>query len=153
MKAFAISLQLVLASSIALTAITDICGLRPAQAQAFAAAESMNGLWVNVDPNTRGLVRIEIHDRRIHPYGACHPDLCDWGVLKARSFAAGVDSSPATAMLARQATSFSRSEISLSLEAHGRLRVEVFTHFTDQSGRADYRSVDYFAHNRAPYNP
>lgn len=113
----------------------------------------MNGTWANVDPNTRGLVRIEIRDRKIHPYGACHPDLCDWGVLKARSFAASVDSSSATALLAKQTTSFSRSEITLSLEADGRLRAEILTHFTDQSGRADYRSVDYFTHYRPLYIP
>lgn len=122
-----------------------------AAAQGAAAIGALDGTWVNVDPATRGLVRIAIDAKKIHPYGACHPDACDWGVLKAKSFAASVDSSNATALQAKKVTSFSRAEITLSLESDGRLRAEVFTHFTDGSGRADYRTVNYFVRGRAPY--
>jgi hypothetical protein len=124
-----------------------------AGAQAPAATNDMNGTWFNVDTNTRGLVRIEIQNNKIHPYGACHPDPCDWGTLKAKSFAQTVDSSLAVALLAKQNTSFSHVEITLSLERDGRLRAEVFTHFTDGSGRADYRTVNFFAHRRPAYAP
>jgi hypothetical protein len=114
---------------------------------------NLNGTWFNVNARTRGLVRIEIDDKKIHPYGACYPDPCDWGVLKAKSFASTVDSGFAVALMAKQSTNFSRSEITLSLEHDGRLRAEVFTHFTDSSGRADYRSVDYFKRMRPGYAP
>jgi hypothetical protein len=57
------------------------------------------------------------------------------------------------ALLAKQNTSFSHAEITLSLERDGRLRAEVFTHFTDKSGRADYRTVNYFTRRRPAYAP
>jgi hypothetical protein len=129
------------------------CSMPAMSAQQPAAANNMNGIWTNVDANTRGLVRIQINGNKIHPYGACHPDLCDWGVLKAKSFAASVDSDAPAALLAKHDTGLIRSEITISLEAYGRLRVEVFTHFSDNSGRADYRTVNFFARNAAAYMP
>ena len=106
-----------------------------------------------MDPQTRGLVRIVINDRKIHPFGACHPNPCDWGELKGKSFTAGVDSSNATALTAKTTTNFDKVELTVSLEGDGRLRVETFTHFTDESGRADYRTVNYFVRGRIPYVP
>ena len=138
--------------TISVAAILPICGA-VAGAQQPAVASDMNGTWINVDPATRGIVRIQVNGKKIHPYGACHPDLCDWGWLKAKGFAATVDSSSQTALLAKQHTGFSRSEITLSLDAGRKLRVEVFTHFTDGSGRADYRTVNFFTRNRAAYVP
>jgi hypothetical protein len=131
--------------------LLPVCGAPAAPAQ--AASNDMNGTWFNVDTHTRGLVQIEIRDNKIHPYGACHPDPCDWGKLKAKSFAQNVDSGLAVALMAKQNTGFSHVEITLSLERGGRLRAEVFTHFTDGSGRADYRSVDYFTRRRPAYAP
>jgi hypothetical protein len=113
----------------------------------------MNGDWLNVDANTRGIVEILIGGNRVHPYGACHPTPCDWGAIKARSFASSVDSSDVVRLTAKKKTNFSAIEMTLSLEADGRLRAEVFTHFTDNSGRADYSTVNYFARGRRPYTP
>lgn len=124
-----------------------------AEAQPPAVTGDMDGIWNNVDAQTRGLVQIEIRGNKIHPYGACHPDPCDWGTLKAKSFATNVDSGTAVALTANQSTSFSRVEITLSLERDGRLRAELFTHFTDESGRADYRTVNYFIRHRPAYAP
>lgn len=153
MKVFGIFLRLALIATTSAAIILPVCGAPAAPAQAPAVIGSMNGTWVNVDPKTRGLVRIEIRDKKIHPYGACHPDPCDWGVLKAKVFAASVDSDSAVALLAKQSTSSQRSEITLSLERNGKLRAEIFTHFTDGSGRADYRSIDYFTRIRPAYAP
>jgi hypothetical protein len=136
-----------------LAAFIIVCDASAAPAQAQVVTNNLNGTWFNVNARTRGLAQIEIHDKKIHPYGACHPDPCDWGVLKAKSFASTVDSGFAVALMAKQNTSFSDSEITLSLEHDGRLRAEVFTHFTDGSGRADYRSVDYFERIRPAYAP
>jgi hypothetical protein len=153
MKISAILLCLVLISTIAVAAMLTVCSASAAAAQAPAVVGNMDGTWVNVNPKSRGPVRIEIQDKKIHPYGACHPDPCDWGVLKAKPFAASVDSPFAAALLAKYSTSFSRAEITLSLERDGRLRAEIFTHFTDGSGRADYRSIDYFTRVRPAYAP
>ena len=153
MKFFGIFLRLALIATTSAAIILPVCGAPATPAQAPAVANKLDGTWVNVDPKTRGLVRIVIDQKKVHPYGACHPDPCDWGELKAKSFAATVDSYYATALLAKYTTSFSRSEITLSLEADGRLRAEVFTHFTDGSGRSDYRSVDYLTRIRPAYTP
>jgi hypothetical protein len=41
------------------------------------------GTWVNVDPDTRGTTRFVIsqgkNGRKIHVWGRCHPQDCDWG--------------------------------------------------------------------------
>jgi hypothetical protein len=148
-----IFLRFALVATTSMAIFLPVCGAPAAPAQTPAATNDMNGTWVNVDPATRGLVRIEINGNKIHPYGACHPDPCDWGILKAKSFAQTVDSGGAVALLAKQTTSFSRVEITLSLERDGRLRAEVFTHFTDSSGRADYRTVNYYTRFRPAYAP
>jgi hypothetical protein len=152
MKALGFFVRLVLIV-ITFAAFIVVCHAHANQPQGPTIASDLNGVWINVNPKTRGLVRIEIQNKKIHPYGACHPDPCDWGVLKVKGFASTVDSGVAVALTAKQTTSFSHSEITLSLEHDGRLRAEVFTHFTDNSGRADYRSVDYFERVRPAYAP
>ena len=101
MKVKGIILCFALASAGSVTAFLLLCGASAVTAQAPAVTNDLNGAWFNLNPQTRGLVRIEIHDKKIHPYGACHPDPCDWGVLKARSFGPTVDSGFAVALLAK----------------------------------------------------
>lgn len=153
MKVIAAILRFTLVTTTPIAIFLPVCGAPAAPAQSPVVTNDLNGTWFNVDAKTRGLVQIEIHDKKIHPYGACHPDPCDWGTLKAKSFAQTVDSGSAVALVAKQNISFKRVEMTLSLERDGRLRAEVFTHFTDGSGRADYRSVDYFTHFRPAYAP
>jgi len=153
MKVIGIFLRFAFVATTSMAILLPVCGAPAASAQAPAVSNDMNGTWINVDPATRNLVRIEIKGNKIHPYGACHPDPCDWGTLKAKSFAQNVDSGSAVALVAKQSISFKRFEITLSLERDGRLRAEVFTHFTDGSGRADYRSVDILTRSRPAYAP
>jgi hypothetical protein len=108
------------------------------------AENTLNGTWVNVNPGTGGLVRIVIDGLKIHPFGACHPNPCDWHVVQGKSFADSVDSSGVTAMTANVTTSFSVTTLTLTAGPDGRLRVDAFTHFTDKSNRADYHSTNYF---------
>jgi len=122
-----------------------------AQASPAVAVSRIDGDWLNVDPNTGGIVKILIDGKKIHPYGACHPTACDWGTIKARSFASSVQSSDAVRLVAKKNNNFDQVEITLSLESDGRLRADVFTHFTDGSGRADYSTVNYFSQGRRPY--
>jgi hypothetical protein len=50
------------------------------------AGTKYEGRWVNADPNTRGITRIEIDQRgsqlSVHAFGKCHPTDCDWGIEK-----------------------------------------------------------------------
>jgi len=115
-----------------------------------SSPSGLDGDWRNVDPKTRSIVEIIIEGNVIHPYGACHPNACDMGMISAQSFASNVQSSDISKLVAKKNQGFNRIEISLSLEPDGRLRAEKLTHFTDQSGRADYSTVDYFTNVTTP---
>jgi hypothetical protein len=116
----------------------------PLDAAANLVSADMNGSWTNMDSKARGLVRVVITGTSVHPYGACHPTACDWGTLHAQGFASKVDRQDQAALLANSDTGFSRTVLTITVEADGRLRVQTFTHFTDHSGRADYTMIDYF---------
>jgi len=119
-------------------------------ASAQNAATSLDGAWVNADPGTHGLSRIEIEENTVHPYGACHPTACDWGLLPARTFARSVNGGPPVALMVEVDNHFALAKIVVVLESSDRLRVEVLNHFTDGSTRADYFSLNYFVRERAP---
>lgn len=110
----------------------------------------LNGMWLNVGSGNADLVQIATEGMTIHPYGACHPNLCDWGIMEGKTFAARVDSSGVAAMTAQKETGFSEVTLTLILEANGRLRVDEFTRFTDGSKRADYHHVDYLTRDLRP---
>ncbi len=37
------------------------------------------GAWVNEDPDTGGITRIDIAPWTVHMWGSCEPTDCDWG--------------------------------------------------------------------------
>ena len=61
----------------------------PVQGMASASgSEAFDGSWLNVDPNTRGMTRLDIvkaNDQAFtfHGWGKCHPQDCDWGLTNA----------------------------------------------------------------------
>jgi hypothetical protein len=125
-----------------------------ARVQAQDAPQNhLDGDWKNLDPNTRGIDVIVIAGKKIHPFGTCHPKDCDWGVIKAKSFASSVDSADISKLVAKKYNGFDTVEITISLVDFGTLRVDTFTHFTDGSGRADYSAVYYFHRSVSPFAP
>jgi len=82
------------------------------------------GFWVNEDTDTQSITKIDIQKVGdiicVHIWGKCHPTDCDWGI---------------------ETTDISEELILLS---DGRLKVITFCHFTDNSGRLDYESTEYF---------
>ena len=118
-----------------------------------APQNRLDGDWKNVDPHTRGIDVIVIAGKKIHPFGTCHPKDCDWGVIKAKSFASSVDSADISKLVAKKNSGFDTVEITISLVYFGTLRVDTFTHFTHQSGRADYSEVNYFRRAQSPFAP
>jgi hypothetical protein len=113
----------------------------------------LDGDWKNIDAHTRGIDVIFINGKKVHPFGTCHPTDCDWGVLKAKSFASSVDSADISKLLVKHNTDFGTVEITIALLPDGRLRVDTFTHFRDDSGRADYSDVNYFRRAQSPFAP
>jgi hypothetical protein len=114
-------------------------------APASADLDPMLGDWNNVSPNTRGIVRISIVETagtiEVHVWGACHPDPCDWGAVKATVYAANVDAPlPAHAdyLQADFTTSFSATTLIIGPAPvmDGELRAIALTHYTDGSRRS-----------------
>jgi hypothetical protein len=103
------------------------------------------GTWVNTDHHTPGIVRLMIaakaNEVTIHAFGACQPTPCDWGTVQGQIYADSVAEIPAVAFSANYTFSFKQTTIVGHL-LKGTLFVETFDHFTDQSGRADYYSLD-----------
>ena len=120
-------------------------GLPKANAPLVISAASILGTWVNCDHQTRGMVRLIIaangKEVTIHGFGACSPTPCDWGVVNGLVYADNVASVPAVAFTAFFTFGFKQTTVVGHL-LKGALYVETFDHFTDQSGRADYYSLD-----------
>jgi hypothetical protein len=120
-------------------------GLPKANAPLVISAAPILGTWVNCDHQTRGMVRLMIaangKEVTIHGFGACSPTPCDWGVVNGLVYADNVASVPAVAFTALYTFGFKQTTVVGHL-LKGALYVETFDHFTDQSGRADYYSLD-----------
>jgi len=100
------------------------------------------GTWVNVDSNTRGMVKLILGwagTLRVHAYGACHPTPCAWGTVNGLTYGSSVTSSRAVAFAATYQFNFKSTIVTGSLQG-GMLVVETYDHFTDSSGRFDYYS-------------
>jgi hypothetical protein len=126
--------------------LMTILGGLPLQAQ--KPSHLLDGNWVNVDGSSHSLTMIEIAGNRMHLFGECHPAPCAWGVVKARSFTPSVKLGAPAALRGWSNGRFALRELLATLEPDGRMRLEVTVHFTDQSGRGDYRTVDYFVRGR-----
>jgi len=125
-------------------------------APASADLAPMLGDWNNVNPNTRGLVRISIVETagtiEVHVWGACHPDPCDWGAVKATPYAPNVDTPlPAHTeyLQADFTTSFSTTTLVIGPAPpgpNGELRAFALTRFTDNSHRPAFANAMSFRH-------
>ena len=148
---FALFLVSLVAAVAGLTSVATAQTQQPAQrpAQRPAQAPGMNGNWVNVDSKTRDLVRIVIQGMSVHPYGACTPTPCDWGVLTAKSTTKQVGNVKRAALVAVRTTSSEQETLTISLNQDGRLLVDVLTHFTDKSGRKDYTAANTMVRSTA----
>jgi hypothetical protein len=98
------------------------------------------GMWQNVDPQTRGLVQVNIRTQGttvyVHPFGSCVPISCDWGEVSA-SVTGGT-------LQAVFNLTFEIDTQTLTL-SNGQLQSTVHTHFIDGSGRADEDVTDVFS--------
>lgn len=122
---------------------------------AFASMAQFSGKWKNTDPNTRGVttLRIGVSGSRvsIQAWGKCHPKDCDWGKVNATAYAPNASSNLAQSAQALSAvfkTNFSRTLLVIHAVSGNRLQVETLTHFTDNSGRTDYRNVYTFTRTK-----
>ncbi|HKN20661.1 MAG TPA: hypothetical protein VJX73_04550 [Terracidiphilus sp.] len=127
-----------------------LCGATTAQVTHPAASGGFNGNWVNADAKTRNLARIEIEGMNVHPFGACSPTPCDWGVLVARGETKQDGTVRRSVLVAVHTTKAEQNTLTIQLEQDGRLSVNVLTHFTDNSGRKDYSVVNTMVRSTVP---
>jgi len=112
-----------------------------------AGLEGFAGTWKNSDSETGGLTTIIINVKgrniRVHVWGKCLPEDCDWGTVMARSYALGDVCSKIQAdtitdtITAVFSWSWSETLMVIKQLVANHLAVEVYTHFTDDSGRRD----------------
>jgi hypothetical protein len=107
------------------------------------------GTWVNTDPESAGIVRIEIAAADqgglvVGVRAAGQPSPRDWGEVRAETvYADGLQSARAVAFTAR----FDLDVLEVHLQANqnqGLLVVASFHRFKDGSGRADYFAREFY---------
>ena len=143
----------------ALLAAAMLLAASPNQAHALCSGHELeHGDWVNADPNTRGIARIELRDCQsvttcsgstcstthdagwtMRVFGKCSPTNCDWGT-----------SSGAFRLASGQIPGFydqgfAKRYVHAKMSQHrpGQLWVHWRTDFVDP-GRADYEKDEWF---------
>ncbi len=114
------------------------------------------GAWQNVNSHDRGVIRLTVAHQgnavTVHVWGHCTPTPCDWGQVPAVQYGSGVQSTlpqQAQVLRAEYNQNFARRQVIIH-HAGNQLRVEVLTHFTDNSGRSNYADTDLFNRVTAP---
>jgi hypothetical protein len=129
--------------------------LLPVPAHASCAAQQEDGNWVNTDPNTRSLTRIQLRfvcqDQvlngqlyppgppwYVHVFGKCHPTDCDWGEVGAQRLSTGH-------VYALYDQGFAKRYVYARMSQYrpGQLWVYTWTDFTDPN-RPDYGVHNWF---------
>jgi hypothetical protein len=112
----------------------------------FGGLDRFVGTW---NATGRGLTKMQISvsgkQVRLHAFGSCHPQDCDWGEVDAQAYAPSVGANlleTAKAVTAQYETGFSRTIIAIFPgDTVDDLRVDMFTVFTDGSGRSPYHAT------------
>ncbi|MCF8217088.1 MAG: hypothetical protein K9I59_09675 [Chlorobium sp.] len=121
------------------------------QSLSFAAVNQFTGTWKNTDPNTGGVTKLTIsgnaNSLKMRAWGKCHPQDCDWGEVSAIAYASSASSNleqNANAVSAIFTTSFSQTLVIVRPNGSNRLRADIYTRFTDGSGRSNYMASHTF---------
>lgn len=118
---------------------TALIGTLSTVAPAPTAASDFTGTWQNDDRNATGIVKVIIDaNKHIRAFGACTPNLCDYGAVDFFSY--GQDIHDESHRLGTGRWIFDFKEVLLTATlANGRtMKVEEFNRFTDTSGRQNY---------------
>jgi hypothetical protein len=107
------------------------------------------GTWWSTDKATGGIRKMILSEENgalmVHGFGACAPELCDWGKIVAVAYAASVTSTDAMAFTARYDFGFMETTLAVYMKG-GILVLDSFNAFKDSSGRSDYFTREFY-HN------
>lgn len=114
----------------------------------------IEGEWVNVDPNTRGITRLMITRSNsrwsIAAWGKCHPRDCVWGSTILEPLGGTVEDFSFEQGFAMWNAGFATKYITVSIDS-SRLMAQTVTIFRDRSRRANVRSIDVFQRSENSY--
>ena len=100
------------------------------------------GSWANVNPETRGITRIEIRYKdegyAVRMWASCTPEDCDWGEQSSADIRPG-----ASRFDVLWDQDFAESLVTFSIRK-GQLKVVNRRHYKDNSGRKDQTYIEYF---------
>ena len=106
------------------------------------------GIWLNTDSNTRGVVKLLLSiregDLMVRVFGECKPSPCDWGEVRAGAiYSDSAGSEQPVAFIAFYDFGFMETQVQANLN-QGLLVVGFFNTFKDESNRSDYFSREFF---------
>ena len=128
------------------------------ETDAIAAGEidlrAFPGNWVNSNPDTNSIARIEVsapHGNLVLQVAAIGPDgLIDWGPMNAEVFASGPSSRLGAGFTCLYDFGFAEARLQ-GMIMKGLLVLAQFHFFKDDSQRADYFLREYFAMTQGRY--
>jgi len=111
---------------------------------AWAAGSEFLGLWLNVDPNTGGLTKLDIWqsgaDYFVAGYGACTPTDCEWGAVDLHLLGYGINDTDYRWGLAVWDSGWKSTYLMIHLEG-GFLVAITYNVFAPGDDRENYRSI------------
>jgi len=119
--------RLVLVLALVAAAALVLVGCMPIVAPP-SADEAFWGVWVNEDPDTGGITRVEVAPWTVHMWGACTPTDCDWGET--------IYSIHQDQLHVVWDQGFVVRVQELALLPDGALQVDTVSHYTDGAGTA-----------------
>lgn len=131
------------------------CFVLFAHSDASAQLSQFQGNWRNADASTPGITRIQINTNtspvRVHAWGSCSPSDCDFGAVDGYAYGPNAGSNlnaSAQTVSAVFTTSFSEVVFIIRPSRGERLQADVYTRFTDGSGRTAYAETYSFVRQR-----
>ena len=116
------------------------------------SAGPFTGNWINEDPNTRGITRVQFRREGdllfVHMWASCSPTDCDWGEVTTPTS----DADDNTLSLEWDQSFVVRSQ-TVTWRGSNRLSVQDHSRFTDNSGRADRDALYDFKRYRTTNLP
>lgn len=154
-KTISTRVRLIVMAAIMIVLAGTVAGLAADDASALCATPPEQGSWVNTDPNTRSLTRIQLRfvckdqilngqpyppgpEWYVRVFGKCYPTDCDWGEVGARRLDSGH-------IYAVYDQGFAKRYVYARMSQYrpGQLWVYTSTDFVDPN-RADYTTQNWF---------